>query len=190
VTNIINRCQPAVRTRGAEFRAISCDKSMWCLVIRGPLRRSTLRPGHMFHPQTACSVLEYPPLLRSTWPCSSYWEPRLGIARPRSCRHLGICRNVGVGAWALASHSPTRDGASRFRVGLLTCVIPKRRGPGTALATIPSQQPGSRQRMQRAPGMGAWPASSHDTQCPAHSAATPGGAAAAERRDGTRSRSA
>jgi hypothetical protein len=175
VTKIINRCQPAVGTRGAEFRAISSDKAMWCLVIRGALRRSALRPGHMFHLQTACSVLEYPPLLRSTWPCSSTWQPRLGIARRRSCRHLGTCRNVGSRARAFTSLSPTRDGASRSRVGLLTSVIPKRRGPGTALARTPSQQPGSRQRMQRAPSMVAWPASSPDRRCPARSAATPGG---------------
>ena len=76
---------------------------------------------------------------------------RLGLARPRSCRHLDTCQSVGSRSSALASRSPRRDGASRSCLRLLTGVCPDRRGSGTALAMTPSQPPGAQQRRQRSP---------------------------------------
>jgi hypothetical protein len=75
----------------------------------------------------------------------------LGIARPRSCRHLGTRRDIGSRVSALASPSPSRDGASRSSVRLLTGVCPDWRGSGTALAMTPSQQKAAKHRLQSAP---------------------------------------
>ena len=76
---------------------------------------------------------------------------RLGLARPRSCRHLDTCRHVGRRASALASLSQRRDGASRSGLTLLTSVCPDGRGSGTALAQTPSQQTVPTNRLASAP---------------------------------------
>lgn len=131
--------------------------------------------------QATCFASKHLVPLWNSLPCSALYglAPHNGSAAghcsaalmPRSW-HLPKCRSR---VSALASLSPTRDGASRSGVGLLTGVIRDGRGPGTALAETPSQQPGARQHMQRAPGMVPRPASSPDRRSPARSAARPEG---------------
>jgi hypothetical protein len=64
VTKIVDRCQAAVRTPGAECRASPCDKAMRCVVTRSAPRRRAAPyarphvspPNTLFHSGIATSA--------------------------------------------------------------------------------------------------------------------------------------
>jgi DNA-binding NtrC family response regulator len=76
---------------------------------------------------------------------------RLGIDRPRFCRHFGTCRVAVERVSALVSHRPSRDRAYTPCCRRLTGVSPDVLGSDSARAQTPPPKTGARHRRSPAP---------------------------------------